>query len=79
MEINKQQKICDIDDCYKTISFITEEFVSNKVLWTCEKHKDLLNQTKDKKQKQFYQKLENSKIIFDDKTGYFKLWFYKTT
>ncbi len=78
MKINNQQKICDIDNCYKAISFITKEFLSNKVLWTCEKHKDLLNQTKDKKQKQFYQKLENSKIIFDDKTGSFKLWFYKT-
>lgn len=79
MKINKQQQICDVNDCYKTISFITEEFLSNKVLWTCEKHKDLLNRTKDKKQKQFYQKLENSKIIFDYETGSLKLWFYKTT
>ncbi|MFW4371383.1 MAG: hypothetical protein EHV01_005550 [Spiroplasma sp. hy2] len=79
MEINKQQKICDIDNCYKTISFITEEFLSNKVLWTCEKHKDLLNKVKDKTQKLFYQKLENSKIIFDDKTGSLKILFYKTT
>ncbi len=79
MTINKQQQICDINNCYKAISFITEEFVSNKVLWTCEKHKDLLNHTKDKKQKLFYKRLENSKIIFDDKTGSFKLWFYKTT
>ncbi|WP_338954768.1 hypothetical protein [Spiroplasma endosymbiont of Polydrusus cervinus] len=79
MENNTQQTICDVDNCYKSISFITEEFVSNRVLWTCEKHKDLLNRTKDKKQKRFYQKLENSKIIFDDKTGSFKLWFYKTT
>ncbi|MFW4370830.1 MAG: hypothetical protein EHV01_002705 [Spiroplasma sp. hy2] len=79
MEINKQQRICDIDNCYKAISFITEQFLSNKVLWTCENHKDLLNKIKDKTQKQFYQKLENSKIIFDDKTGSFKLWFYKTT
>ncbi len=51
--IIKKQKICDVNDCYKAISFITEEFVSNKVLWTCEKHKDLLNQTKDKTQKNF--------------------------
>ncbi|UNF62658.1 hypothetical protein [Spiroplasma poulsonii] len=43
MKINKQQKICDVNDCYKTISFITEEFVSNKVLWTCEKHRNLLD------------------------------------
>ncbi len=78
MKINNQQKICDIDDCYTKVSFITEEFISNKVLWTCEKHKDLLNKVKNWKQKQFYQKLENSKIIFDDKTGSFKLWFYKT-
>ncbi|WP_338963243.1 MULTISPECIES: hypothetical protein [unclassified Spiroplasma] len=77
--IIKQQKICDVNDCYKAVSFITEEFLSNKVLWTCEKHKYLLNKIKDKTQKQFYQKLENSKIIFDDKTGSFKLWFYKTT
>ncbi|MBW3057653.1 hypothetical protein D6D54_04835 [Spiroplasma poulsonii] len=41
--IIKQQKICDVNDCYKSISFITEEFVSNKVLWTCEKHRNLLN------------------------------------
>lgn len=79
MKINKQKQICDIDNCYKAISLITEEFVSNKVLWTCEKHRNLLNKVKDKTQKQFYQKLENSKIIFDDKTGSFKLWFYKTT
>ncbi|MFW4371446.1 MAG: hypothetical protein EHV01_005880 [Spiroplasma sp. hy2] len=79
MEINKQQRICDVNDCYKTISFITEEFLSNKVLWTCEKHKDLLNRTKDKKQKRFYKRLENSKIIFDWETGFLKLWFYKTT
>ncbi|MFW4370972.1 MAG: hypothetical protein EHV01_003400 [Spiroplasma sp. hy2] len=78
MKINKQKQICDIDNCYKAISFITEEFVSNKVLWTCEKHKDLLNKVKDKTQKQFYQKLENSKIIFDWETGSFKLWFNKT-
>ncbi len=49
--IIKQQKICDVNDCYKKVSFITEEFLSNKVLWTCEKNKDLLNHTKDKKQK----------------------------
>ncbi|MFX4057878.1 MAG: hypothetical protein EHV01_006185 [Spiroplasma sp. hy2] len=79
MKINKQQQICDIDNCYKAISFITEEFVSNKVLWTCEKHKDLLSRIKDKNQKQFYQKLENSKIIFDYETGFLKLKFYKTT
>ncbi len=79
MKINKQQTICDVDNCYKAISFITEEFLSNKVLWTCEKHKDLLNHTKDKKQKRFYQKLENSKIIFDYETGFLKLKFYKTT
>ncbi|WP_348736782.1 hypothetical protein [Spiroplasma endosymbiont of Ammophila pubescens] len=72
---NKQQQICDIDNCYKTISFITEEFSSNKVLWTCEKHKDLLNRTKNKKQKRFYKRLENSKIIFDWKTGFLKLKF----
>ncbi|MFW4371164.1 MAG: hypothetical protein EHV01_004425 [Spiroplasma sp. hy2] len=78
MKINKQQRICDINDCYKAISFITEEFVSNKVLWTCEKHKDLLNKVKDKTKKQFYQKLENSKIIFDYETGLLKLKFYKT-
>ncbi|RUP77177.1 hypothetical protein D6D54_04405 [Spiroplasma poulsonii] len=78
MKINNQQQICDINNCYKLVSFITEEFVSNKVLWTCEKHKDLLNKVKDKKQKQFYQKLENSKIIFDDETGLLKLKFYKT-
>ncbi|WP_338965633.1 hypothetical protein [Spiroplasma endosymbiont of Sarcophaga carnaria] len=77
--IIKQQKICDVNDCYKAVSFITEEFLSNKVLWTCEKHKYLLNKIKDKTQKQFYQKLENSKIIFDYETGSFKLWFYKTT
>ncbi|WP_424525690.1 hypothetical protein [Spiroplasma endosymbiont of Glossina fuscipes fuscipes] len=77
--IIKQQKICDVNDCYKVISFITEEFLSNKVLWTCEKHKDLLNKVKDKTQKQFYQKLENSKIIFDWETGFLKLKFYKTT
>ncbi|WP_348734954.1 hypothetical protein [Spiroplasma endosymbiont of Ammophila pubescens] len=75
---NKQQQICDIDNCYKTISFITEEFSSNKVLWTCEKHKDLLNRTKNKKQKRFYKRLENSKIIFDWETGFLKLKFYKT-
>ncbi|UZQ29900.1 MAG: hypothetical protein OHM56_12460 [Spiroplasma phoeniceum] len=51
MKINKQQTIYDIDNCYKAISFITEEFLSNKVLLTCEKHKDLLNRTKDKKTK----------------------------
>lgn len=79
MKINKQQQICDIDNCYKSISFITEEFLSNKVLWTCEKHKDLLNKVKDKKQKRFYKRLENSKIIFDYETGSLKLWFYKTT
>ncbi len=78
MAINKQQKICDIDDCYTKVSFITEEFVSNKVLWTCEKHKDLLNKVKNWKQKQFYQKLENSKIMFDYETGFLKLKFLKT-
>lgn len=72
MEINNQQTICDVDNCYKAISFITKEFVSNKVLWTCEKHKDLLNRTKNKKQKRFYKRLENSKIIFDYETGVFK-------
>ncbi|WP_253301237.1 hypothetical protein [Spiroplasma endosymbiont of Phyllotreta cruciferae] len=79
MKNNKQEQICDIDNCYKAISFITEEFVSNKVLWTCENHKDLLNRIKDKKQKRFYKRLENSKIIFDDKTCSLKFWFYKTT
>ncbi len=79
MEINNQQTICDVSDCYKEISFITEEFLSNKVLWTCKKHKKLLNHTKDKKQKQFYHKLENSKIIFDYETDFLKLWFNKTT
>ncbi len=79
MKINNQQQICDINNCYKSISFITEEFLSNKVLWNCEKHKDLLNQVKNWKQKQFYQKLENSKIIFDDETGFLKIKFYKTT
>ncbi|WP_425378224.1 hypothetical protein [Spiroplasma endosymbiont of Polydrusus pterygomalis] len=79
MEINTQQTICDVDNFYKAISLITEEFLSNKVLWTCKKHKDLLNRTKDKKQTRFYKKLENSKIIFDWETGSFKLWFYKTT
>ncbi|WP_338991144.1 hypothetical protein [Spiroplasma endosymbiont of Seladonia tumulorum] len=54
MKINKQQTICDVDNCYKAISFIIEEFLSNKVLWTCEKHKDLLNKVKDKTQKRFY-------------------------
>ncbi|UZQ29653.1 MAG: hypothetical protein OHM56_10910 [Spiroplasma phoeniceum] len=49
--IIKKQKICDVNDCYKETSFITKEFLSNKVLWTCEKHKDLLNRTKDKKNK----------------------------
>ncbi|MFJ1522807.1 hypothetical protein [Spiroplasma sp. ald] len=78
MTINKQQQICDIDNCYKAVSFITEEFLSNKLLWTCEKHKDLLNKVKDKKQKRFYKRLENSKIIFDDETGFLKLKFYKT-
>ncbi|WFG98045.1 hypothetical protein M1770_08335 [Spiroplasma citri] len=73
--IIKQQKICDVNDCYKLSSFINEEFVSNKVLWTCEKHRNLLNKVKDKTQKQFYQKLENSKIIFDYETGLLKLWF----
>ncbi|UZQ30490.1 MAG: hypothetical protein OHM56_02870 [Spiroplasma phoeniceum] len=77
--IIKQQKIFDVNDCYKAISFITEEFLSNKVLWTCKKHKDLLNKVKDKKQKRFYKRLENSKIIFDYETGFLKLWFYKTT
>lgn len=77
--IIKQQKICDVNDCYKKVSFITEEFLSNKVLWTCEKHKDLLNKVKNWKQKQFYQKLENSKIIFNLETGLLKLKFYKTT
>ncbi|PQP78984.1 hypothetical protein C6B38_02950 [Spiroplasma sp. ChiS] len=77
--IIKQQKICDVNDCYQVISFITKEFVSNKVLWTCEKHKNLLNKVKDKTQKQFYQKLENSKIIFEWETGLLKLWLYKTT
>lgn len=77
--IIKQQKICDVNDCYQVISFITEEFLSNKVLWTCEKHKDLLNKVKDKKQKRFYKRLENSKIIFDYETGFLKLWFNKTT
>ncbi len=77
--IIKQQKICYVNDCYKKVSFITEEFLSNKVLWTCEKHKDLLNHTKDKKQKRFYKRLENSKIIFYYKTGSLKLWFIKTT
>ncbi|WP_338989369.1 hypothetical protein [Spiroplasma endosymbiont of Seladonia tumulorum] len=77
--IIKQQKICDVNDCYKVISFITEEFLSNKVLWTCEKHKDLLNKVKDKTQKRFYKRLENSKIIFDWETGFLKLKFYKTT
>ncbi|GAA6238582.1 MAG: hypothetical protein SPLM_06990 [Spiroplasma phoeniceum] len=77
--IIKQQKICDVNDCYQVISFITEEFLSNKVLWTCEKHKDLLNHTKDKTQKRFYKRLENSKIIFDYETGFLKLKFYKTT
>ncbi len=77
--IIKQQQICGINNCYKAISFITEEFLSNKVLWTYEKHKDLLSRTKDKKQKRFYKRLENSKIIFDYETGYLKLWFYKTT
>ncbi|AXF95450.1 hypothetical protein [Spiroplasma phoeniceum] len=76
--IIKQQKICDVNDCYKLSSFINEEFVSNKVLWTCKKHRNLLNKVKDKTQKQFYQKLENSKIIFDYETGFLKLWFYKT-
>ncbi|PQP78516.1 hypothetical protein C6B38_05510 [Spiroplasma sp. ChiS] len=84
--IIKQQKICDVNDCYKLSSLINEEFVSNKVLWTCEKHRNLLNKVKrnllnkvkDKTQKQFYQKLENSKIIFDWETGLLKLWFYKT-
>ncbi len=76
--IIKQQKICDVNDCYKKVSFITEEFLSNKVLWTCEKHKYLLNHTKDKKQKRFYKRLENSKIIFDYETGSLKLWFIKT-
>ncbi len=37
------------------------------------------NHTKDKKQKRFYQKIENSKIIFDWETGYFKILFYETT
>ncbi|WP_348735691.1 hypothetical protein [Spiroplasma endosymbiont of Ammophila pubescens] len=77
--IIKQQKICDVNDCYKKVSFITEEFLSNKVLWTCEKHKDLLNKVKDKTQKRFYKRLENSKIIFDWETGSLKLKFYKTT
>ncbi len=79
MKINKQQQICDINNCYKSISFITEEFLSNKVLWTCEKYKDLLNRTKDKKQKRFYKRLENSKIIFNYETGLLKFKFYKTT
>ncbi len=47
--IIKQQKICDVNDYYQVISFITKEFLSNKFLWTCKKHKDLLNQTKNKK------------------------------
>ncbi|WP_348735266.1 hypothetical protein [Spiroplasma endosymbiont of Ammophila pubescens] len=60
------------------ILITAEEFSSNKVLWTCEKHKDLLNRTKNKKQKRFYKRLENSKIIFDWETGFLKLKFYKT-
>ncbi len=79
MMINKKQQICDANDCYKPTSFITEEFFLNKVLWTCEKHKDLLNRIKNKKQKRFYKRLENSKIIFDYETGFLKLKFYKTT
>ncbi|UZQ30975.1 MAG: hypothetical protein OHM56_05610 [Spiroplasma phoeniceum] len=79
MKNSRQQKICDVNDCYKAISFITEEFLSNKVLWTCDKYKDLLNKTKNWKQKKFYHKLENSKIIFDWETGFLKLKFYKTT
>ncbi|PQP78131.1 hypothetical protein C6B38_07975, partial [Spiroplasma sp. ChiS] len=44
MKIIKQQKICDVINCYKLSSFITEEFETNKILWTCENHKVLLNQ-----------------------------------
>ncbi len=51
--IIKQQKICDVNYYYKVISFITEEFVSNKVLWTFEKNKELLNRTKDKNKSGF--------------------------
>ncbi|UZQ29283.1 MAG: hypothetical protein OHM56_08785 [Spiroplasma phoeniceum] len=47
MKINKQQKICDVNYSYKAISFITEEFLLNKVLLTFEKHKNLLNKTKN--------------------------------
>ncbi len=64
MKINNQQKICDVNYLYKSIPFITEEFVSNKVLWIFEKHKDLLNQVKNWKKINFYKKLENLKIIF---------------
>ncbi len=35
MEINNQQQICNVNNCRKAISFIIEEFLSNKVLWTC--------------------------------------------
>ncbi|ALA98012.1 hypothetical protein SKUN_001126 [Spiroplasma kunkelii CR2-3x] len=63
--IIKEQEICDVNDCYQVISFITEEFLSNKVLWTCEKHRNLLNKVKYKTQKRFYKRLKNSKIIFD--------------
>ncbi|QIA72083.1 hypothetical protein GL981_12445 (plasmid) [Spiroplasma citri] len=30
----------------KLSSFITEEFETNKILWTCQNHKVLLNQIK---------------------------------
>ncbi|QED24654.1 hypothetical protein [Spiroplasma citri] len=71
--IIKQQKICDVNDCYKLSSFINEEFVSNKVLWTCEKHRNLLNKVKDKTQKAILSKTRKFK-------NYLWLWnwFFKT-
>ncbi|ALA98402.1 hypothetical protein SKUN_001544 [Spiroplasma kunkelii CR2-3x] len=79
MKIIKQQKICDVNNCFQAISFITEKFETNKFLWTCEKHKSLLNQIKytNKKAILFYERLENSKIYIDWETGYLKIFFSK--
>ncbi|WFG97029.1 hypothetical protein M0C40_03230 [Spiroplasma citri] len=79
MKIIKQQKICDVINCYKLSSFITEEFETNKILWTCENHKVLLNQIKyiNKEKIWLYNNLENSRIDYDWKTGYLKIFFSK--
>ncbi|WFG95588.1 hypothetical protein M0C40_05690 [Spiroplasma citri] len=79
MKIIKQQKICDVINCYKLSSFITEEFETNKILWTCQNNKVLLNQIKyiNKEKILLYNNLENSRIEVDWKTGYLKIFFSK--